>query len=374
MNRAPGESRSDHLKRTDRTLIKVFAILLAVSFAIILVISLTSEEEDSFYGIALTMLNFTFITIGIMSWVTRGDYGIVPTDKIFKWATIGAVVVGAIAAIYCYFFFNEPISIGIPGFSIELNPYMDLTSTLILFAGLSFGVWGGALGYTSIGFGVIWITVLITRSLLPHILNMIARFKGKNDPYSARIVVWFMDIPDVLEMTELKISEPLERRYFPKRMFIQAVGWELFIGTVLAVYVSLNPVVLESLSLLDAVNILSTLSIIIPLVVIPWFVLTSVNARIPGVKKDFMLFNGIKSRILQTFVALGTIALFVRLALREYEAGTLLNSFVGYYVTLSLLAILFTYIFFNYFDSELAKNIKERYENLRGTASVEGDN
>lgn len=319
------------------------------------------------------MLNFTMITIGIMSWVARGEYGIIPTDKIFKWSVVGALVVGAIAAVYCYFFFIEPISIGIPGFSIELNPYMDLTSALILFAGISFGVWGGALGYTSIGFGVIWITVLITRSLMPSILNLIARSKGKKDPSSARIAAWLMDIPDVLEMTELKVEEPVEMRNFPKQMFIRAVGWELFIGTILAIYVSLNPVVLESLSLVDAVNILSTLSIIIPLVVIPWFALTSVNARIPGVRKDFILFNGVRSRILQTFLALGTIALFIRLALREYEASMLLNSFVGYYVTLSLLAILFTYIFFNYFDSELAKNIKERYDILRRKLPVERD-
>ena len=319
------------------------------------------------------MLNFTMITIGIISWVARGEYGIIPTDKIFKWSVVGALVVGAIAAVYCYFFFIEPISIGIPGFSIELNPYMDLTSALILFAGISFGVWGGALGYTSIGFGVIWITVLITRSLMPSILNLIARSKGKKDPSSARIAAWLMDIPDVLEMTELKVEEPVEMRNFPKQMFIRAVGWELFIGTILAIYVSLNPVVLESLSLVDAVNILSTLSIIIPLVVIPWFALTSVNARIPGVRKDFILFNGVRSRILQTFLALGTIALFIRLALREYEASMLLNSFVGYYVTLSLLAILFTYIFFNYFDSELAKNIKERYDILRRKLPVERD-
>ena len=96
--------------------------------------------------------------------------------------------------------------------------------------------------------------------------------------------------------------------------------------------------------------------------VLPWLALLALRGRTKGVRKDFLLFNGIRSRILQTFVALGTIVVFIRLAIQEFDPAVLLTSFLGYYSTLSLLAIFFTFIYFNYYEQDLTEDIRERYD------------
>ena len=55
-------------------------------------------------------------------------------------------------------------------------------------------------------------------------------------------------------------------------------------------------------------------------------------------------------------------SLLIRLALREFQTWELLGEFVYYYFTLSLLAILFTFVYFNYFEFDLVWSIRERYD------------
>jgi hypothetical protein len=76
-----------------------------------------------------------------------------------------------------------------------------------------------------------------------------------------------MDIPDVLEPSSLTLTEVGAEQRFPRRRFFQALYWEILIGTILAIHVSLNPILLENLSLAGGFSILSVLSIIIPPIV-----------------------------------------------------------------------------------------------------------
>lgn len=98
----------------------------------------------------------------------------------------------------------------------------------------------------------------------------------------------------------------------------------------------------------------------------PWFTLLALRAHTKGVRKDFLLFNGIRSRILRTFVALGIMVVFIRLAMQEFDPHVLLTSFLGYYSTLSLLAIFFAFIHFNYYEHDLTEDIRERYDDQLG--------
>jgi len=56
--------------------------------------------------------------------------------------------------------------------------------------------------------------------------------------------------------------------------------------------------------------------------------------------------------------------LFIRIALREYDP-MLFSSFLGFYAILGVLAAYFTYIYFNYFEFDLANLIFERYQSTR---------
>jgi hypothetical protein len=103
-----------------------------------------------------------------------------------------------------------------------------------------------------------------------------------------------------------------------------------------------------------------------------WFSLLALRARIPGITKDFQLFRGIRSRILQTFVALGTIVVFIRLALREHDPATIFGSFLSYYIMLGLFSVYFAFVYFNFFEIDLARETEKAREAARLEAGRSG--
>ncbi|MCU0861670.1 MAG: hypothetical protein MUE65_05060, partial [Methanomassiliicoccales archaeon] len=214
-------------------------------------------------------------------------------------------------------------------------------------------------------FGTIWFVGLLIRRLMPGVLKgvRLSTF-GKGDDLTTRLMLWLMDIPNIVDASQLQVEVEPRRREFPWPRFSRLVMWELFLGTILAIYISLNPVLLESLELVQVFSVLGTFSVIIPLVIIPWFVLLAIQAGIPGVTRRFELFNGIRSRILQTFVALGTIVVFVRLALKDYDLGTILGSFLSYYVILGLISVYFAFVYLSFFETDLALEVEGRYRKL----------
>jgi len=356
-----GETRCQYLERVDRRTMRILIALVILSASIDFLGIFMGEGMVNASGVIVATINLSLIIVGIVAWTSRSEMGLIHTSRFFRWSVLIALAGGAILTTY-YIFVGETVWIGIgPGGAFELVP-TDPIAILLVFGTVSFGVWGAILGYTSIGFGVVWITTLISRRVLPWAFDSIRMFTGaRSDELRLKLVAWFVYVPNVLDTSKLRIESLEEKRAFPTRKFFLAVGWELLIGTVIAVYFSLNPFVYENIGLVEAMSILGTVSIIIPAIVIPWFALAGLNARIPGIKRDFLLFNGVRSRIFQTFIALGTLALLIRLAVEELRPGELLEQFFYFYLTLSLLAILFTFVYFNYFESDLVQNIFDRY-------------
>jgi preprotein translocase subunit SecG len=136
------------------------------------------------------------------------------------------------------------------------------------------------------------------------------------------------------------------------------MGWQMVLGLLLAVYVSLNPVLLESMTFTDTFTVILLGSVIIPFLILPWSTLEALGISVKGVRKDFFLHDGAKARLLQTLVALGTIFLLIRIALKQVGAETILVRFAAYSVVLFLLCALVTFVYFNYFEKGMVARIR----------------
>ena len=79
-----------------------------------------------------------------------------------------------------------------------------------------------------------------------------------------------------------------------------------------AVYVSLNPFLLRIAEIEELISLMTSGFIIVPIVVFPWLITKRLEAKIDGPVKDYYLHQGIRSRLLRTFLALGTLMIFVR--------------------------------------------------------------
>lgn len=151
---------------------------------------------------------------------------------------------------------------------------------------------------------------------------------------------------------------------FPRGRFLRAVVWELFFALLLASFISLSPLLMELLDLDQLFVLLSTTSYFVPMLIIPWFIYLGMRARIQGVIRDFHLYDGVRSRLFQTVRTIGTALVFVRPALEEVNAVDLAFRFAGFFITFLVISIMFTFIYFNYFDDELAADVREGYRRL----------
>lgn len=185
----------------------------------------------------------------------------------------------------------------------------------------------------------------------------------RKDGSDTKFMLWLIDVPNMLDPSQLMVEAEPMKRELPRERFFRAVMWKIFLGTILAIYVSLNPLLLESLGIVQVFSVLGVISVIIP-IIFPWFALLTLRARIPGVTRDLELFNCIRSRILQTSVALGTIVVFIRLALQEQGLDKVINSFVSYCLILGIFATYFAFVYLNFFESDLARETGRRYRGL----------
>lgn len=363
--RLEGEARQDYLRRLDRRLFKIFLVLLVLTIIIVAIVAIGSQDVFASLVVFAALLNGMFFLIGLVAWIRLGDQGIIPTSRMFQFFLLTSLVGAFLYSVVGYIYGIEGVYIGMPGMGGELNPYQDIYVAVIVFIAMGLALFGVQLAVICQGFGTIWFAGLAIRRLMPGVLKGVRQATfTKKDNLRTKLMLWLMDIPNMLDLSRLKVEAEPQKTSFPRERFFRAIFWEIFLGTIMAIYVSLNPLLLESLDVVQVFSVLGSISMIIPIIIIPWFALLALRACIPGITREFELFRGIRSRILQTFVALGTIVVFIRLALQEHDPGTIFGSFVSYYLLLGLFSIYFAFVYFNFFESDLAKETGARYQKL----------
>ncbi|MDD1747659.1 MAG: hypothetical protein LUQ16_07850 [Methanomassiliicoccales archaeon] len=363
--RLEGEARQDYLRKLDRRLSRFFLVLLALNGIIVAIVAVASQDLFAAGVVFAALIMGTFFLVGLVAWVRMGDHGIISTIKMFQFFLLISIIGAIIFALVSYYSESGPIFIGFPGAGGEFEPYQNAYAAAIVLVAMSLSLWGVQLAVICIAFGTIWFAGLAIRRLMPGILKGVRQATfTRSDGVDTKLMLWLMDIPDMLDLSKLKVEAEPPNARFPRDRFFRAVFWEIFLGTIMAIYVSLNPLLLESLDIVQVFSVLGSISMIIPIIIIPWFSLLALKARIPGITKEFELFRGIRSRILQTFVALGTIVVFIRLALREHDPGTIFGSFASYYLLLGLFSLYFAFVYFNFFEGDLAKETERRYQRL----------
>lgn len=220
-----------------------------------------------------------------------------------------------------------------------------------------------ALGMLCAACGAMWFLEKVMRWIVPGFLSDVkkVRFSRRDGPL-ARAEAWAVAFPRVLDPATLRLEpQPLSDRAAVGR-FVQAMTWQLVLGMLLAVYISLNPVLLQSMSFSQTFSLVSITSILVPLLILPWSTLEALGAKVDGVREDFYLHKGARTRMVQTVVALGTLFLILRLAVQEIGADVIIWRLAGYSITLFIISGLVSFAYFNYFERGLVEDLKARLE------------
>ena len=222
---------------------------------------------------------------------------------------------------------------------------MNEVRKVIIFIFMFLGMWLAfilvTIGFIIMGFGMIGVLVAIERAVTPEMLLRISRITKhttgsmkKKD--SKRYLVyaglrWLIVIPNVLDTKTLTIRGSKPKTRLPWPNLCKAMMWQILFGTIVLIYISLNPLFLETITFQNLFNFASNISMFIPLIILPWFIFLRLNAKIKGPIKDFKIYSGIVYRMYRTFITLGTIIIIIRLAFKNVSVLDIIIAFPIYY-------------------------------------------
>jgi hypothetical protein len=225
---------------------------------------------------------------------------------------------------------------------------------------------------TLIMMGFVGVIGLFTVGLIPLDLRWVKRITMRGH-FKAKVLAWLLLIPDNLDTGTLTIKAPEREVEFPWKRFWNALAWMVAFNILVAIYVSLNPFFLRTSTIEELVNLMTSGFIIVPIIVIPWLITERLDARIEGPVKDFKLYEGIRSRLLRTFLALGTLMIFVRFAVEDIALERILYNLGGYILFSFVILFAITFIYFNFYEYELARVIADRLPWTRRGDSIDDD-
>jgi len=360
------------LTKSDKKILKIFFSLLIILFSLILIGNLYIEASlnqiiDSLF---FSLLIAFFIT-GILAFRYYSKRGIISTKKIFKWFAITATIIAPVFTAVLFlvtlsksndpnlYLWSNAAYAALIGMYIGMFLAVFLTFVLIIF----------------ISFGMIGVLSALERSIAPEILLHISRItphisdsmkKKDIKAYTGYSVLrWLFIIPDALDTKTLIISQIKPKKQFPWPTLKKAMIWQILLGAIVIIYISLNPFFLEGTSFQNLFNIATNISLLIPFIILPWFIFLRLNARIKGPVKDLPLYSGIAYRMYRTFVTLGTLIIIIRLALKNVNPRDVIATFPIYYVFFITVIFFLTFVYFNYFENDLAKDVADRFTEIK---------
>ncbi|MFW6040729.1 MAG: hypothetical protein ACOC85_02720 [Thermoplasmatota archaeon] len=301
-----------------------------------------------------------FLIAGIFSLTFYKDESIIKTRNVLKFLVGISFFLTVLTIVIGYTLFRPFLLSFFLRYMSGLGPFIPLMMFFILF--LSY--LAGFILLLLQSFGLVSVIVLFNKKYFPKILNDIKKISNrleKRESFFDSIYLYFLrwtfDIPRVLDTSEVKIGKKVSQDSFSWKNFSNAFFLESILAVVLAIYISLNPLLLAERSLNELFALATTLSYFIPILVIPLFIYLKLYVKIPGPNADFLLFEGIRSRMLGLILTLGTIILFLRLAIDTVDLKVLANSFLFYFAGFLMNTFFITFVYFNYFDNLLAEDI-----------------
>ncbi|MFP3872253.1 MAG: hypothetical protein ACOC55_01125 [Candidatus Natronoplasma sp.] len=352
-------------RKHDRRIRRVFYILLLLFLFWILFSGAVFRGRDlfTFLGSILSGLLTVFLLTGFVSFYLYRKEGLIKTKEMLKALLVLSFLLSFITLLAGFVFFRPFLILTLaqymPGFSA-------IPRLLTIFLLLFFSYFLVFIFVLLQGFGLASVMVLFQRmyfsGLLEDVRKITPASKGEIDEGLSKEIYykflrWIFDIPSVLDTRGTKIEKSVFQKGFPWKKFKSAFFLESIVALLLAVYISLNPLLLQERSLSELFAFASSASYFIPVMVLPIFIYLRLEVKLPGPAEDFYLFNGVRSRLMSLIIALGTVLLFVRLALETIDVEMLVLSFTFYFMGFIVNTFFVTFVYFNYFELHLAEDI-----------------
>jgi hypothetical protein len=328
---------------------------------------------NTFWYDLMIMFIWSMFLMGILFVRMFWGKGIVSFRQMFRLMMRGAFGVAIIFVVIFYLVFTFADDPEMAEEDIPSPEGSELAAALvaIAFGGYLAGLLIFLMGYVMF-MGLVGMVYLFTVGIAPPFLRRV-RALTEGGRWYGSLIGWLFFIPDGLDTRTLNATAPEVEREFPWSRFKRAVAWQTMFAFLVVVLVSLNPLLLDSLSLETLFQIMNNSHVIVPILFLPTLIILRLGVRIDAPVKDFYIYTGIRARLLRTFLAIGTVVLFIRLALKDLDPETVIFNLMGYSILAVIIISAFTWLYFNFVENQLAFKVIERTQWLVGDVEVETD-
>lgn len=350
----------------ERKLLYIYLSVLSIFWAIsILTAYWTNDWSVWVFGSnILGGILFASFFVGFVFTRKFWNRGIIPARRMIKIMSKLSVVVGLIVMIIFI-----TLMAYYPQEAFDESPDVQFSSVewfammIVIFIG---GVLAGFLAflfYLVVAMGFVGAVVMAEVGLTPVLIR---RIKGitKSEDREARFLAWFFLIPENLDTGTLSVARPVKEEAFPWSRFYHAISWQIMISLLIALSLSLNPFIKDTIDPSQILSLLTNANIIVPLIILPSLLYLRLRITIEGPAKEFWVYKGMQSRLIRTFFAAGTIIIILRLAVKEVTSQDFLLSFAGFAGLSVSIIVFFTWIYYNFFEDFAAFRVAERVPEL----------
>jgi len=346
------------MRRSDKALLTFFCILLVTMVIIVLISYPYSSLEDL---LILFPLLGGFVAVFFLTGIPALAIYLRKGQVSTVWLLLTLAIIS----------FVYMLSLNITNGNDKLpSPFMDhgVPGHLVFFFvyALAFLVL-----YIFVAFGMMWLLTFGQRQSVPENLDDIkgiTAYRSSKDHswrdlwyWKVMMLTFAFNIPDVLDTRTLRVKVGKRRKGFPISEFLPAFGWNMVIGMFITMLITLNPFLKDMPAFQNVFGLSEFISFFIPLLVLSLFIFKRVDARIKGQVKDFRLFDGLRSRMTRSVLAVSTLIIFIRLAVQSIDQQMLLK-FYEMFIDFTAVVIITTFVYFNYFEEDAAMDIEKNWK------------
>ena len=197
--------------------------------------------------------------------------------------------------------------------------------------------------------------------------NEISNKRDKKLNFRYLTLRWRFNVPKNFNSKDLRIKQITHFKEFPWRLFWFAMFWEVIFGAMISINLSLNSLLMTSVSLEELFAVASFSGAFMLIFIFPFLIYNRIDARIvrQGNQKDFKLEHGLRNRTLQIFALVATLSLIFHLVIGDITILSVLVSFIFFNIVFFIVAIIITYLYYDTFEDDLARDIVKRYKKVK---------
>lgn len=351
------DQRYEEETKNDRIIIKMLPYLVVICF-MAGILNIVFRMSDKTVGSVLVRFCEAFVVgfmlLGLYSYFKAGKPIVKNKIPLFLFA-IGPVAVAAVS-----FILGE---LAMPDiFESELFQRSDdLGKDILVSAGKIYLVMFMAI---SVVYGVESVVSSYFRQYVSRVYRYIEKLKNDGtDGRKGNFTLKLYDVPEIIDIQSVEM-DPIEReKRFPMEDFI-SMSFSIFaLGLIICSYIFLNPVFMQTMTIYETMMIGILISFFIPVLIMPWYITRETGTKVKSQARDLYLWKGMKKRMYQSFFAFTMVLFLILITL--YLGSDMMRityTYIGYAAFLMFMSIIYSFTFFNRYNTELKDGIIRKFE------------